>query len=131
MKCISMTLTALCAVIFLISISGSLASAQSPGKANRLCMADIDKFCKGMAPGNGRIAKCLNEHASELSPECKANRIELKKKITEMRENCKADVDKFCKDVNPGAGRIIKCLKTHEAELDPACRADITRPWKP
>jgi hypothetical protein len=131
MTFISMTLAVVCAVIFLISFTGNLASAQSPGKANRSCMTDIDKFCKDIIPGDGRIAKCLREHVSELSPECKANRTELKKKVTEMREDCKADVDKFCKDVKPGAGRIIKCLKIHEAELNPACKADITRPGKP
>jgi hypothetical protein len=131
MKNISMTLTALCAVFFLISISGNLASAQPPpGRVNRSCMTDIDKFCKGIAPGNGRIAQCLKEHTSELSPDCKANRTELKKKVTEMRENCKIDVDKYCNDINPGAGRIIKCLKAHDSELNPDCKASITRPWK-
>ncbi|MBA4389965.1 MAG: hypothetical protein C0399_03405 [Syntrophus sp. (in: bacteria)] len=93
-------------------------------------MADIEKFCKGMTRGDGRIMKCLKEHESELSPECKVNRLELKKKVIEMREDCKADVDKFCKDVKPGAGRMIKCLKAHEAELNPACKADITKSRK-
>lgn len=34
------------------------------------CRADIDNLCKAIEPGRGRIAECLNGHASELSPGC-------------------------------------------------------------
>ena len=36
---------------------------------------------------------------------------------------CAADVQKFCASVQPGGGRIIECLKSHEADLSPACKA--------
>ena len=35
---------------------------------------------------------------------------------------CQADTEKFCKDVKPGEGRIIACLKAHEAELSADCK---------
>lgn len=35
---------------------------------------------------------------------------------------CKADVQKFCKDVKPGKGAIMNCLKSHDAELSEACK---------
>jgi hypothetical protein len=38
---------------------------------------------------------------------------------------CADDVAKFCKDVNPGGGAIIKCLKEHEAELSDECKAQL------
>jgi hypothetical protein len=34
---------------------------------------------------------------------------------------CKADIEKFCKDVQPGQGRIIAYLKQHQAELSADC----------
>ncbi len=34
---------------------------------------------------------------------------------------CRADVQKFCGDVQRGEGRIVACMKSHEAELSPAC----------
>ena len=40
---------------------------------------------------------------------------------------CAADAKKFCGDVQPGGGRIAKCMKSHQAELTPACQAEIKR----
>lgn len=42
-------------------------------KAGReACKGDVEKFCKGKERGGGAILKCLKEHESELSAECKA-----------------------------------------------------------
>ena len=35
---------------------------------------------------------------------------------------CAADFKKFCSNVQPGEGRIYKCMMSHQAELAPACR---------
>jgi len=35
---------------------------------------------------------------------------------------CKEDIKKFCAEVKPGEGRIIKCLKEHENELSESCK---------
>jgi hypothetical protein len=40
---------------------------------------------------------------------------------------CAADAKKFCGDVKPGGGRVVKCMKSHEAELSPACQAEMKR----
>ena len=36
---------------------------------------------------------------------------------------CKADREKFCKEVKPGKGAIIRCLKDHKDELSADCIA--------
>ncbi len=35
---------------------------------------------------------------------------------------CKADAEKLCKDVQPGDGRMARCLKQHEGSVSPACK---------
>jgi len=98
-----------------------------------LCREDVQKFCKDIKPGEARIMRCLKEHHDQLSPACKAKGTEMSEKMKEMRkemgaemkestEACKADREKFCKDVKMGEGRIMDCMMSHKEELSPACK---------
>ena len=89
------------------------------------CADDVSKFCKDVQPGQGRIIKCMKEHESELSPGCKAQLAQVKEKVQEAREACEDDIFQFCGDVKPGGGRIVRCLKEHENELSPKCKAKM------
>ena len=91
------------------------------------CKGDVEKLCKGVRPGGGRIIKCLQEHESELSSTCKAAGDALKQKIGEIAAACKGDAEKFCTNVKPGEGRIAQCLKQHEGELSQGCK-DAAKP---
>ena len=86
------------------------------------CAEEIAKHCKEVKPGGGRILNCLNEHQEELSVSCRKKLEESKKKLMEAQQACTEDMGKFCKDVQPGGGRILKCLREHTQELSPACR---------
>ncbi len=41
------------------------------GRAAKACKADIDSFCAGVKPGEGRIVACLKENRDKLSEDCK------------------------------------------------------------
>jgi cysteine rich repeat protein len=43
------------------------------------------------------------------------------------RGPCAEDAAKFCKDVQPGKGRMAQCLKEHENELSPSCKEHIAQ----
>jgi hypothetical protein len=92
---------------------------------NGPCKEDMAKYCKDVKPGEGRIIKCMKEHEKDLSPGCKAKIAEMKEKRHEAREECKDDVVRFCGNVKPGEGRIIHCLKEHENDLTPQCKAKL------
>lgn len=43
---------------------------------------------------------------------------------------CAEDIAKLCKDVKPGGGDLARCLKEHEIELSPACKAFVVEAEK-
>lgn len=40
---------------------------------------------------------------------------------------CKADVEKYCPNVEKGQGRIKACLKENKANLSEGCKAEIAK----
>jgi hypothetical protein len=106
--------------------AGNAQAAEGTGP----CAGDIAKFCKDAKPGGGAQTKCLKEHENELSPACKTFVTEGRKKAKEGREACKADVEKFCKDVKPGGGKIMKCLKDNESKLSSECQKTLPKSKK-
>lgn len=114
-------------VVFSFALASSPALCQdqdkevSRGKGG--CRADILKFCKGINPGDGRVWACLKGNEDRLSGTCKNQMADIRERVQEFKEACKADAQKFCKGIPPGKGRIASCLKSHEAELSEPCRA--------
>jgi hypothetical protein len=101
--------------------SSDAAQAQGQGP----CADDVAKYCKDVQPGGGRIVRCLKQHEQELSPACRQHAAEVKKKGQEFRAACEDDVFRLCGDVKAGGGRILHCLKQHEQELTPDCKAKM------
>jgi hypothetical protein len=93
--------------------------AQGPGA----CAEDVQKFCKDVQRGQGRVRACLKQHENELSDACK-------RQISAARTRsgaCAADIQKFCRDIEPGRGAIRACLSAHLEELTPECKAQVSR----
>lgn len=113
----------------LVLVFSSFAQAQNATPAPHMghgpCAADAAKLCPGIEHGEGRIAKCLREKKDQVSAECKAAKEKMKDALQEMKEACHDDVEKFCGNVEAGRGRIMKCMKKHQAEVSPSCRAEI------
>jgi hypothetical protein len=105
-----------------LCIAGT-ALAEEPGA----CKADREKFCKDVKPGKGRIVACLKGRAADLAPACRDALAKGKEKARQFKEACKGDVEKFCKGVKPGEGRILACLKGSEANLSAECKAEVGR----
>jgi hypothetical protein len=43
---------------------------QEGHEAKAACQPDLEKFCEGVRPGEGRIIACLQKHQADLSPAC-------------------------------------------------------------
>ena len=90
------------------------------------CAQDAAKFCAKVKPGEGRLARCLDEHMAELSPACKKNRIEMKEAIKEVQKACKDEIPKYCKGPQAEESQVNACLWTNKEHLSPACRLKVS-----
>ena len=93
------------------------------------CHDDVQKFCADVKGGAHAVAKCLTEHAADLSEACKAHRKEMRHAAQEKTEKispaCKNDAQTFCKGVP--SDRLWACLKSNKAALSDACNAAIDK----
>jgi hypothetical protein len=94
-------------------------------KVNELgaaCGDDIMYFCPDVKSGQGRVLRCLQSKGASLSPGCGKMVAQFEEKSAEFKKACGDDVEKHCKGVPRGQGRILGCLTTKQAELAPACK---------
>ena len=92
------------------------------------CDADIEQYCPGLPPNSQKALMCMMAYEDKLSEECKLGIMEAAMSIKmgtaaidySVRA-CEEDADKYCLEVQPGEGRLVSCIKEHEAEVSEAC----------
>jgi len=89
------------------------------------CMNELEKFCKGVKSGEGRLLMCLDSHKDELSPVCSEKVDQFRSRVEDAKKICAADIEKFCPDVQLGQGRLLRCLKEKMSVLSPLCRGEL------
>ncbi len=131
MKIVSAFLATIFFAISMIVFSPGQAAAQSVFEA---CGEDIANHCKAVTPGDGRIFACLYAHEDKISESCDAvtddvaNLLDVFFEIIRYtNQECRADIEKHCMDVEIGGGRIFSCLESHKAELTSDCSTVIER----
>lgn len=113
-------------VVFVFVIMIACTWRQAYAEEQKLaCAEELAQYCKGIKPGGGRLLVCLKEHESDLSPTCRDKVAGLEKRLKEAERICAVDIEKFCKGVQRGEGRIAKCLKEHIKEISPECREEV------
>ncbi len=132
-----MTIRVFLAAVGISLLAGS-ASAQTIGYADAMgilvksCGPDIEKFCKKVNLGNGRIENCLAENASSVSAQCKADyakvyvmlaaRFAAQEAVPKL---CAGDVNRLCPDITRGKGYTLQCL-LNKRRLSAKCSQGIT-----
>jgi hypothetical protein len=102
--------------------AGAYAGAQQETIARGACQPDVERLCTGVQPGQGRIATCLMDKQAELSPECTQEIAQMRARAKAFAQACKGDIEKHCKGMRPGGGKLATCLKEHQAQLSAGCK---------
>jgi hypothetical protein len=100
-------------------LSASSAAAQG---AARACVADVQKNCAGVEPGQGRIADCVKKHIGDLSAPCQ----ELLASTAAAAKTCTDDVKKSCADARRRTAKVA-CLKSALSNLSDGCKSAISQ----
>ena len=94
----------------------------------RGCDADAAILCPGLPLNSRKSFMCLMAYEDNLSLSCELGIAEAAMTLEQglmaidySIKACEADADKFCLDVEPGEGRIVKCLKQNETNLANQC----------
>lgn len=64
-------MTRMILIAALLGLSGVAYAQDLTAEQRSACMGDYEKFCKGVAPGGGRIIACLSKSSDKLTAECK------------------------------------------------------------
>ncbi|MFV2055257.1 MAG: cysteine rich repeat-containing protein [Thiohalomonadales bacterium] len=92
------------------------------------CDEDAKKYCKGLDPKSEKAFLCMMAYEDMLSEQCKLGITEAamalqigKAALDYSISACEADADKHCLNIQPGEGRIIKCLRKNESKIKKEC----------
>jgi len=87
------------------------------------CRDDVDAYCKNVEPGEGRVHTCLRFNKDKISEKCRKQEmklaaveykdIRLRPKLNKL---CSEEKAVFCKEVQPGRARVVKCLMENMAQ---------------
>jgi len=118
-------------VIVFMALLGGTALAAQKGPVEVVtegCKKEIDTYCKGITPGQGRILACLFAFEDKLSNRCEfalydaASQLERAINALAYTANeCREDLKSFCSAVKPGEGRLLDCLDKNKEKLSERC----------
>eukprot|EP00798_Chlamydomonas_sp_ICE-L_P019058 gene19058-25661_t len=99
------------------------------------CAEDVSRMCQNpcsTSPGQtcgGLVLQCLTEQQANISSEACQEEVFYYQlmEVTDFRndvmlaEACRDDVAAYCKDVQPGEGRVHTCLRFNKDRIGPRC----------
>src|SRR5205085_7675607 len=106
------------ASVFVLAPVGAMAQGTAVRQA---CGTDIQQYCAGVEPGDGRLRACVQEHFAAFSETCKQALVS----SVALVKACKDDVQRTCPDSQPGGRRIQACMKDHFTEYSDRCQQAI------
>jgi hypothetical protein len=104
-----------------LCLAAAIAALPAAAHAEDACSAEVARLCP-QSRGDVLMISCLRAHDREFSQVCRGNLEGVLAKARSIASDCEGDVQRLCKDVAPGEGRVAMCLKDRESELSQSCQ---------
>ena len=121
-------------VMFIWTASAMAASESLLESVAKGCMTELETYCKDVTPGQSRVLACLYAHGDKLSGKCEYAlydaAVQLERAVAALSylvNECAADLDQFCSEVEAGEGRLLACLEDHDTEVSVRCKDAVSK----
>ncbi|MGI9352184.1 MAG: cysteine rich repeat-containing protein [Rhizobiaceae bacterium] len=125
----------LCAIFLMLVVLGMVGTPSTRAQGLlEACEQDIDQFCTGVTPGDGRIMSCLYSREDQVTDQCNNAMEDFGDIIDAMFSTiqnalaiCGPDIEKLCAGTKFGEGRMLTCLSENNSDVQPQCQAVVTQ----
>ena len=114
--------------MFFVSISSAWAADNVIDTVAKGCEKELNSYCKDVTPGEGRVLACLYAFSDKLTGQCEYAlydaAVQLERfvaALTYLANECDADLEKFCAEIEVGEGRVLKCLDDNGDKISDRC----------
>ena len=114
--------------MFFVSISSAWAVDNVIETVAKGCENELTSYCKDVTPGEGRILACLYARSDKLTGQCEyalyGAAVQLERFVAALSyvaNECDADLEKFCANIEVGEGRVLKCLDENSSKISARC----------
>ncbi len=116
-------------IVFTLSLVSANAQQTLVETVANGCDNEITTLCTDVAPGQARILACLYAHSDKLSSKCEYSlydaAVQLERAVSALTytvNECSADLEKLCMNVEVGEGRVLDCLNKNESAVSERCK---------
>ena len=120
-------------VILMLTASPALADDNLVQSVINGCNKELNEYCKNVTPGDGRLLACLYAHGDKLSGKCEYAlydaAAQLERAVAALSyvvNECDADLESLCSNVQAGEGRLLKCLEKNDSKVSDRCKQALS-----
>jgi len=114
--------------MFFVSVASAWAADNVIDTVAKGCEKELTTYCKDVTPGEGRVLACLFAFSDKLTGQCEYAlydaAVQLERFVAALSyvaNECDADLEKFCADIQVGEGRVLKCLDDNAEKISARC----------
>ena len=114
--------------MFFVSVTSSWAADNVIDTVAKGCEKELTTYCKDVTPGEGRVLACLFAFSDKLTGQCEYALYDAAKQLERfvaalsyVANECDADLEKFCANIEVGEGRVLKCLDENSSKISARC----------